>query len=156
MAVADPLATLASLYTSPFLVRLSSLPRGSGWRLELSEDDGGTWTSLEPGQPGHPSPTAAVEEGSRLIQDWRTTRTVAHDTEIAHFFKNGKLERAQISVIDEETRESRTVDGYRALAEDGTWVEDAEPIKAIERAKQVRGSIRPSAQKPTAPPTSNL
>lgn len=145
----DPLNVLASLYASPFLVRLTALSRASSWRLELSEDDGGTWTSLEAGRPGHASPGVAIEEGVRLIQEWRSSRGAAHDVEIAHFFKNGKLERARISVIDEETRESITVDGYKAQAEDGTWIEDVEPIKAIERAKQKRANQVKSQSKGT-------
>lgn len=150
----DPLGTLEALYGSPFLVRVTALPRASGWRLELSEDDGGTWTSLEPGRPGHPSLAAAIEEGNRLIQEWRSARVTTHDAEISHFFINGKLERVPISVIDEETRESRIIDGYRALAEDGTWIEDAEPIKAIERAKQIKPTF---GNKPSRIlPTSNL
>lgn len=162
---ADPLDVLASLYASPFLVRLTALSRASGWRLELSEDDGGTWTSLEAGRPGHASPAAAIEEGVRLIQEWRSSRVTAHDAEISHFFREGKLERARISVIDEETRETIVVDGYKALAEDGSWTEDIEPIKAIERAKQRKGTVKPSdsfgssdrsSNKPPIPPTSNL
>src|SRR5687768_6383892 len=98
---ADPLAVLSSLYAPPFLVQLKGLPGGSGWRLEHSEDNGGTWTSLEAGHPGHPSPAAAIDAGAAAIASWRSSRLDAHYAEVATYFFQGKLERRKITILDE-------------------------------------------------------
>lgn len=134
---ADPLSLLASLYVSPFLVRLTALPRVSGWRLELSEDDGGTWTSLEPGQPGHASPAGAIDAGAQAIAAWRASRISSSENEIAHYFTNGKLERRKITVTDPDTQQPREVDGYIALDDNGNPSESVDPLEAIRKSKVV-------------------
>lgn len=143
----DPLATLAALYAPPFLVRLNSLPRGAGWRLELSEDDGASWTSLEPGKPGHASPGQAIAAGVSSIADWRVSRADASNAEIALFFSQGKLERRKILIDDPDKPGSKLqVDGYAALDSTGSWNESTIPIEAINKAKSKSGSGSGSAQ----------
>lgn len=147
----DPIAVLASLPAVPFLVRLTALPRASGWRLELSEDDGTTWTSLEAGQAGHATPAAAVEAGAQAIDLWRASRANAEQFEVSHFFTSGRLERRKILILDELTEKLVEVDGYAAQAENGIWEEDVSPIGAINKAKirKVRGETAASTNKAT-------
>lgn len=133
---ADSLALLASLYVPPFLVQVRGLPHSAGWRLEHSEDDGITWASLEPGQPGHPTPAEAIEAGANLIASWREARVDASNAEIAYFFSNGKLDRRKIRVADPNNPDlTIEVDGYAALNDEGIWVESISPIEAINKAK---------------------
>jgi hypothetical protein len=137
-AAADPLATLAGLYTSSFLIRLTALPRASGWRLELSEDDGGTWTSLEAGQAGHATPALAIDAGAASISAWKESRIDAGHAEISIFFSQGKLERRKILTLDENNIPIE-VDGYAAKSEDGEWIEDLGALEAIKKAKSRTG-----------------
>lgn len=132
----DPLAVLASLYAPPLLVRLTALPATAGWRLEVSEDEGGTWTSFEAGKPGQVTPAQAIEVGAQALVSWKSARAAAHDAEISHFFKSGKLERRKIQIEGEDNLQ----DGYAAMAEDGTWLEDISPIVAINKAKDKKTS----------------
>lgn len=158
----DPLALLASLYAPPFLVRLSGLPRGAGWRLELSEDDGGSWSSLEPGKPGQVTPEAAILEGNRLIGEWRSSREESHSAEISHYFTTGKLQRGKIKIKDEEDREVE-VDGFIAISDDGVKFEAVSPLEAIQKEKENQSKAKPPVVKtskppstPPTPPQSNL
>jgi hypothetical protein len=137
----DPLALLASLPASPFLVRLSSLPRSLGWRLELSEDDGGSWSSLEAGKPGQATPAAAIVEGTRLIGEWQGAREESHSAEIAHYFTSGRLQRSKIVTQDEEGN-SIEIDGFIATSEDGSKFEAANPLEAIKKEKESK--VKPS------------
>lgn len=129
----DPLSLLAPLYAPPYLVRLVSLPDDLGWRLEHSEDNGQTWASLSPAS-GSSSPLEAIQAGVQAIADWRTSRTTAHDAEIVHYLKQGKLERRKIQIINGE--ESMYIDGYAAQGDNGEWLEDQSPIEAINKAKE--------------------
>jgi hypothetical protein len=135
---ADPLAVLAGLYAPPFLVRLTVLPRSLGWRLELSEDDGASWSSLEAGKPGHASPALAIDAGATAIATWRSSRVEAGHAEVSFYFSQGKLERRKIESVD-DLGEPIEIDGYAAQAEDGTWIEDTSPVVAIDKAKSRKG-----------------
>ena len=134
----DSLALLEALPSSSFLVRVTSLPIALGqaptWRLEHSEDAGGTWSSLEPGQPGRTTAAAAIEAGAKAIEAWRAARLDAEQAEVYHFFTQGKLERRKIQVLDEDNS-LITIDGYAAQSEEGNWIEDMSPIVAINKAK---------------------
>lgn len=151
MPLADPLAVLEALYTEgdpttstpSLLVRVSSLPptrpQGRGWRLELSQDGGDTWTSLEAGQPGHATPSLAIEEGQKRVAAWKEARVEAHDHEISLAFRSGKLQRKKILIDANDGLGERKieVDGYAALADDDkTWIESPNPIDAIARANE--------------------
>lgn len=142
---ADPLALLASLYLSPFLIRLASLPRAVGWRLELSEDDGGTWTSLSPVY-GYQTPQEAIQAGAQAISDWQSSRVEATSNEIAYYFLNGKLERRKITILDEDLQPLE-VDGYIALNDENKPFEHTDPLEAIRMSKERPKVVKPSGAK---------
>lgn len=140
----DSLSTLSGLLSSypGLLVRLTSLPSSlsSGWRLEVSEDQGGTWTSLEPARGGYTSPAVAIESGASLISSWQSSRVEASHAEISHYFSQGKLTRTRILVDDPTNPTGKSeVDGFKVTADDGSTVESTSPIDAINKAKERRG-----------------
>lgn len=145
--MADPLATLSALAVPPFQVRVSSLPGAPGqapsWRLELSEDNGGTWSSLDAGAPGQATPGAAITAGAQAIAAWKAARVDASNAEIALFFSQGRLERRKILVDDPNKPGSKLqVDGYAALDSGGVWNESVAPIEAVNKAKSKPAQVR--------------
>lgn len=136
----DPLATLAALPVPPFQVRVGSLPGPPGipptWRLEISEDNGSTWTSSEAGKPGQASPGAAILTGAQAITAWRASRLDAFNAEIVLFLTQEKLERRKILIDDPDKPGLKIqVDGYAALDVNGEWNEAVLAIEAINKAK---------------------
>lgn len=136
----DPLATLAALAAPPFLVRVGALSGLPGslptWCLELSEDNGGTWTSLDAGRPGQATPGAAITTGAQAITAWRASRVDSSNAEIVFFLSQGKLERRKILIDDPDKAGTKIqVDGYAALDSNGEWNEAVNPIEAIQKAK---------------------
>lgn len=132
---ATPLGTLSSfrgLYR--VLARLSQLPN-THWRVEISEDNGSTWTSFEAGHSGHPTPEEAISTARDRLEAWSSSRLDAESAEVAHFFKSGRLERTRVTILD-DINGPVEVDGYRALDDNGKWHESTRPIEAIDRAKE--------------------
>lgn len=149
--VDDPLATLTALPVSPFQVRVGSLPSLPGtpptWRLEISEDNGGTWTSLDAGKPGQATPGAAILAGAQAITGWRAGRLDSSNAEIVFFLSQGKLEGRKILIDDPDKPGSKIqVDGYAALDSNGDWNEAVNPVEAINKAKAK--PVKPLGAKP--------